>query len=460
MSQFEQLLSKDPIGAFDKIRKNYLRYFKTTFRFAGKIDNNTQKEKYNDLDNRKNDELENNENLSKELYCELLPKYESSGQKIDAVCQKWNCPKLLPDGFAQFVSNGLMDYSLYRHQKEMLEKGFGNGKNVLITSGTGSGKTESFMLPLLASLLSEAKEWSQNLPQQSYNPTWWQQRDPDDQNKYDPNQRRNETRPAAIRSLLLYPMNALVADQVGRLRKALDSDMVRNFLDGECNGNRIFFGSYNGSTPKAGKRETAELLDKMEKQARGLQQAKNNGHCEPDDIYVAPRLSTESFTSEMLVREDMQHHSPDILITNVSMLSIMLMRCEEQGMLDQTKEYYENNPDAVFHLVVDELHLHRGTAGAEVAYLLRMFLNRIGVPPMVNGHSNPQLRVYASSASIGGNPQQYLEDFFGVYDPVNHTPQFEIQNGYDVPLTINNNLPPLNYQCFDVFSRRNAFGEL
>lgn len=454
MSKFEQLLSNDPIGAFEKIKEDYLRYFKTTFRFAGELDHNTKKEKYKDLDDRKNAELEDKENLSKEPYCELLPKYESSGQKIDAVCQNWNCPKPLPNGFAEFVRSGLMDYPLYRHQKEMLEKGFGNGRNVLITSGTGSGKTESFMLPLLASLLSEAQTW----PQNTYISNWWQQRD--EYNKYNPNQRYNETRPAAIRSLLLYPMNALVADQVGRLRKALDSDDVRKFLDEECNGNRIFFGSYNGNTPKASKEETAELLDKMKKQAEGLQRAKNIGQCEPDDIYVAPRLSANSFTSEMLVREDMQQHAPDILITNVSMLSIMLMRSEEQGMLDQTKEYYEKNKDAVFHLVVDELHLHRGTAGAEVAYLLRMFLHRIGVPPMVNGQRNPQLRIYASSASIGGNPQQYLEDFFGVYDQANHTPQFIIQNGYDVPLTINNSLPALNYQHFDVFSRRNASREL
>ena len=451
MSQFEQLLSKDPIGAFEKIKEDYLRYFKTTFRFAGELDNNTQREKYKDLDDRKNDEIEKNENLSKELYCELLPKYESSGQKIDAVCQNWNCPKPLPNGFTKFVRSGLMDYPLYRHQKEMLEKGFGNGKNVLITSGTGSGKTESFMLPLLASLLNEAQAW----PVQSYDSQWWRQRDQD--NKYYPSQRDGETRPAAIRSLLLYPMNALVADQVGRLRKALDSDNVRNFLDNHCNGNRIFFGSYNGNTPKASKEETAELLNKMVTQASALQQAKINQQCEPDDIYVAPRLGSDSFTSEMIVREDMQEHAPDILITNVSMLSIMLMRCAEQGMLDQTKEYYEKNKDAVFHLVVDELHLHRGTAGAEVAYLLRMFLKRIGVPPMVNGHRNPQLRIYASSASIGGNFQQYLEDFFGVYD---HNAPFEIQDGYPIQFSINRGLTQLNYQHFDTFCFNNSYGKL
>ena len=462
MSQFEQLLSNDPIGAFNKIKEDYLRYFKTTFRFAGEIDENTQKEKYKDLDDRKNAELEDKdkENLSKELYCELLPKYESSNMLMDAICNGWTCINPLPNGFADFIKKGLMEkedgkeYPLYRHQKEMLEKGFGEGKNVLITSGTGSGKTESFMLPLLASLLKEAQGWSK----QTYDANWWHLRD--SFGKYCSNQRKNENRTSAIRALLLYPMNALVADQVGRLRKALDSDDVRKFLDNNCKGNRIFFGSFNSKTLKAKEEKTDKELNDMALQTTSLQKAKKSGQCEPDDIYVVPRLSDDSFTSEMIVREDMQQHAPDILITNVSMLSIMLMRSEEQGMLDQTKEYYEKNKDAVFHLVVDELHLHRGTAGAEVAYLLRMFLHRIGVPPMVNGQRNPQLRIYASSASIGGNPQQYLEDFFGVYDQANHTPQFEIQEGYDVPLTINNNLPALNYQHFDVFSGTNASGEL
>ena len=259
MSQFEQLLSNDPIGAFNKIKEDYLRYFKTTFRFAGEIDENTQKEKYKDLDDRKNAELEDKdkENLSKELYCELLPKYESSNMLMDAICNGWTCINPLPNGFADFIKKGLMEkedgkeYPLYRHQKEMLEKGFGEGKNVLITSGTGSCKTESFMLPLLASLLKEAQGWSK----QTYDANWWHLRD--SFGKYCSNQRKNENRTSAIRAVLLYPMNALVADQVGRLRKALDSDTVRNFLDSECNENRIFFGSYNGNTPKASKEETA-----------------------------------------------------------------------------------------------------------------------------------------------------------------------------------------------------------
>ena len=480
MAQYEQLLSNDPIGAFEKIEKDYHLYFETSYKFS---DRNPL---YRDLDYRKNQELRKNGNLNKKPLCELTPKYITENADLVDLCDPNStkfkyCGTTLPVNFADFIARGLMrdekrklqlgrfaTYNPYQHQFEMLCKGYGKGKNVLITSGTGSGKTESFMLPLLASLLKEANEWYATYGSQSYKANWWQkQQDPTNPtSKYIACQRDGEQRPSAIRSLLLYPMNALVADQVGRLRKALDSNDVRQFLDdsNKCGGHRIFFGSYNGSTLKEDSKESAktshQLLEEIASQAAGLENAAANGKCEPDDIYVAPRLDSQSFTSEMLIREDMQKTPPDILITNVSMLSIMLMRLEEQDMLDITRNYYSNNKNAVFHLIVDELHLHRGTAGAEVAYLLRMFLDRIGVPPMkeINGtlQPNPQLRIYASSASIDNNPQKYLEDFFGVYDPAHLANQFEIQTGYDV---IPKSLKNLDYSKFDQFYLTNHCGK-
>src|SRR5207248_956957 len=64
----------------------------------------------------------------------------------------------------------------------------------------------------------------------------------------------------------------------------------------------------------------------------------------------------------------------------------------------------------VFHLIVDELHTYRGTQGTEVAYIIRVLSGRLGLTP-----DSPQLRIIASSASIGGGPSglEYLEAFFG-----------------------------------------------
>jgi Lhr-like helicase len=113
---------------------------------------------------------------------------------------------------------------------------------------------------------------------------------------------------------------------------------------------------------------------------------------------------------EMWSRWDMQDHPPDVLITNYSMLNIMLMRSVEASIFDQTKQWLQRDPANIFHLVVDELHTYRGTPGTEVAYLIRVLLDRIGLAPNSN-----QLRIIASSASVasGATGLQYLESFFG-----------------------------------------------
>ena len=82
----------------------------------------------------------------------------------------------------------------------------------------------------------------------------------------------------------------------------------------------------------------------------------------------------------MRSRWDMQESPPDILITNYSMLSIMLMRDADTNIFTKTKEWLQQE-GSVFHLIVDELHLYRGTAGSEVVYLLRLLLLRLGLTP-------------------------------------------------------------------------------
>ena len=63
--------------------------------------------------------------------------------------------------------------------------------------------------------------------------------------------------------------------------------------------------------------------------------------------------------SEMLTRWDMMHSAPDILVTNYSMLNAMLMREQEETVFKQTKDWINADPNNIFHLVIDELHLYR-----------------------------------------------------------------------------------------------------
>src|SRR5690606_15543835 len=108
------------------------------------------------------------------------------------------------------------------------------------------------------------------------------------------------------------------------------------------------------------------------------------------------RMSPDA--AEMFHRWEVQATPPDVLVTNISMLSIMLMRHRDPAMpgdradsdmFESTRRWLEEDRENnIFQLVVDELHLHRGSAGTEVAYLVRLLLDRLGISP-----NSPQLRI-------------------------------------------------------------------
>ena len=214
----------------------------------------------------------------------------------------------------------------------------------------------------------------------------------------------------ALRALFLYPLNALIEDQLGRIRRACDSADGRSWLNKKRQGNRFWFGRYTGSTPVSGpevnsqkRQELKRRLTDMDSEwARAQLSARRSGSDEILSYFQDPN------GSEMWSRWDMQGSPPDILITNYSMLNIMLMRSLESGIFDQTRRWLNEDRDRnVFHLVVDELHTYRGTPGTEVGYLLRALLHRLGLAP-----DSPQLRIIATSASIEANDPgslQYLQ---------------------------------------------------
>lgn len=115
----------------------------------------------------------------------------------------------------------------------------------------------------------------------------------------------------------------------------------------------------------------------------------------------------------MRSRWDMQSSPPDILITNYSMLNIMLLRTRDDAFFAATREWLDGDSSRVFTVIVDELHTYRGTAGSEVAYLIRNLLQRLDLL------SRPaQVRFLAASASLEkGRDDRFLTQFFARESP-------------------------------------------
>lgn len=412
----------DPITAFESVRDQFLLYVQTAFRT-----------RFPAIERDREALLRQPGAFCQSPWIEPLPRYRQTNKGV-ADLRLEDVPNLDAESLEDFKALALAglvgDFPLYRHQLDMLQAA-ARGENAVVTAGTGSGKTESFLLPLFAYLARESRRWPAPDAPALHTGDWWRNEEwvasryrtsgkrRTLTDSYRVPQRGHETRPAAARGLILYPMNALVEDQLTRLRRALDSDSARAFYRDHRGGNRIYFGRYNGATPVAGHELTArggpdkrriEALQKalvaMERAAEAAATHARNGG-DPDAVFFFPRLDG----SEMHNRWDMQDAPPDVLITNYSMLSIMLMRDADAPIFTQTRKWLEAD-GSIFHLIIDELHLYRGTAGTEVAYLLRLLLDRLGLAP-----SHPKLRILASSASLdGGDPESlsFLRDFFGV----------------------------------------------
>lgn len=463
---------RNPIQSFDTIKNNFIRYIETAFRT-----------RFDKLEEERRQLLDTDKVLYREPWMEPLPDYLSSGKKIDDLTPKDVGGSMTSSQLGIFkglVKCGLFpaNIPLYDHQARMLNKAM-EGKHCIITSGTGSGKTESFLLPLFAQLSKEMESWSIPTIKEDLCDKWWNEdlqltdivNNSTFELKKTCQQRSHNRRPTGVRALILYPMNALVEDQLTRLRKALDSDDARKWFKNNIHDNCIYFGRYNSMTPVSGELKKKEngvdvinryKVETLKKELKAIETDANRV-----DEYITEKLQSGEMSesdakdlisffpridgAEMRTRFDIQVAPPDILITNYSMLSIMLMRDIDSEIFDKTREWLEckdvysqnlnseekeqEKKNRVFHLIVDELHLYRGTQGTEVAYLLKLVLNRLGLHP---GH--PQLRILASSASLvadeseeGQKSLAFIQDFFGVADAKN---DFVIVDGKNTPVNI------------------------
>ena len=142
--------------------------------------------------------IDSTEMLDRGPYLEATPPY-APGKSIQALI----ADDVLSPEFAKLASEALpLDRPLYIHQEQAIRKAAG-GRNLVVASGTGSGKTESFLIPILDSLVREQQAG---------------------------------TLGPGVRALLLYPMNALANDQMKRLRQVLAAYPA------------ITFGRYTGET--------------------------------------------------------------------------------------------------------------------------------------------------------------------------------------------------------------------
>lgn len=199
-------------------------------------------------------------------------------------------------------------------------------RSLVVTSGTGSGKTECFLVPILNRLAQQAD---------------------------------TEGHLQGVRALFIYPLNALIASQ----QKRLDA-WTEHFAG------KVRYCLYTGNLPDVEKK------------------------------------SQRIYQGTVLDRKSLREDSPPMMITNATMLEYMLVRKEDQTILEQSQGKLE-------WIVLDEAHTHIGSQAAEMAMLLRRVMLAFGVKPQ-------NVRFVATSATFGDSEetrrklQAFLADMAGV----------------------------------------------
>ena len=201
----------------------------------------------------------------------------------------------------------------------------------LVATGTGSGKTECFLYPVL-----------------------------------DHCSRANSEGLGGIKALVIYPMNALAADQARRFAQVIaQTPAFKGLRVG------LFVGGRSGK----------------------------DGH----------GLSTMTATSVITDRETLRKDPPDILLTNYKMLDYLLIRPKDRQL------WAKNMAETLRYVVVDELHTFDGAQGTDLALLLRRLRARLKTP-------EGSLICTGTSATLGGSSdtaplREYARQVFGVEFP-------------------------------------------
>jgi len=304
-------------------------------------------------------------------------------------------PPPVKDLLLKYNSENLGVYNpLYRHQAEALKEFFNQGKDLVVSTGTGSGKTEIFIYSILGMLALEGARGRSPLQR-------------------------------GMRAIILYPMNALVSDQLSRLRRTIGGERPAEILK-EMFGRTVQFGMYTSRTPYHGTYNPdkndrrvkpaigyfAKLASDPKKVAlfrelndRGRIPAKNLvgfASGPRDSRYKTQPGDRELFTRQEMHSPNEYGGTPDVLITNYSMLEYMLLRPIEQPLFETTRKWLDMDPENQLILVIDEAHLYRGAQGAEVAMLISRLIQHLGI-------GRDRVRCILTSATLG-SPESALKN--------------------------------------------------
>ncbi len=190
-----------PLAASDRIGTAYAAYLRTVFA-PGRDDWRADFETA----------LRTQVDLAKGPFLQATPPFKTA-ESVDELV----AANVLSSGFGQLPAAFPRGRALYTHQAAAIKAAL-EGRNLLIATGTGSGKTECLLFPAIELLLRERAAGTLDQP--------------------------------GVRALLLYPMNALANDQVRRFR-----ELLAGFPD-------ITFGRYIGAT-KESARDASSVYDAL-----------------------------------------------------------------------------------------------------------------------------------------------------------------------------------------------------
>ena len=275
---------------------------------------------------------------------------------------------------------------LYIHQEKALLK-TNQGKSLIVTTGTGSGKTECFMIPIIQHLLTE---------------------------------KSNGTLSPGVRAILIYPMNALANDQMKRLR-----ELFRRCPD-------ITFGVYNSST-KYDEESGIEAYGKIFKDQNG-----NPKSPLPNEVISRNRMQDQPphilITNYAMLEYMMLRPEDDAVFTGAKLRFLVLDEAHiyrgttgmETALLLKRLKARISNPKEVIHILTSAT-LGGEEANEDIVQFARTLCDAefrqediIRSVPLIPSFDNEAVDVKLELFAALANPEKPLNDIledFGMSIP-------------------------------------------